>query len=243
MKRIALYLYAICITTYAFAQTETINWYVDGQTYSTSTCETGADINLPPTPPEKIGYTFVGWGEYIPLEYIETTGTQAFELSFPLQKDMRFEYDISITSSWDFSIGFTDIGMTFNRYFKLYNKKHTYSPCNIALDRQKHTLIYDAYNDIAGVDNCYKSMNGDMDDYTGYFRISIAGKYLNDWQIFYRYPARHYGVRFYERDVLVRDYVPALDKNGTPCMYEKIQKKFYYKNGNDSLIAGPIIDE
>ena len=58
MKRF-LILFAIFFCANSFADTETINWYVDNQTYTT-TCEIGGDINLPETPYKK-GYTFQGW--------------------------------------------------------------------------------------------------------------------------------------------------------------------------------------
>lgn len=42
------------------ADTETINWYVDGTDYTTTTCQSGGDVTLPAAP-TKTGYTFVGW--------------------------------------------------------------------------------------------------------------------------------------------------------------------------------------
>ena len=44
----------------SYADTETINWYVDGSVYNTSTCQSGGDVNLP-TQPTKRGHTFAGW--------------------------------------------------------------------------------------------------------------------------------------------------------------------------------------
>ena len=46
-----------------YADTETINWYIDGNVYNTTQCESGGDVSLPPTPPERLGYTFTGWQE------------------------------------------------------------------------------------------------------------------------------------------------------------------------------------
>lgn len=44
----------------AHADTETVNWYKDGQTYAQTTCTVGGDITLP-TAPTKRGYNFTGW--------------------------------------------------------------------------------------------------------------------------------------------------------------------------------------
>ena len=74
MKRF-LILLSLLFCTIAYAQTETINWYVDGNVYQTTMCESGDNIT-PPTAPNKRGYTFQGWQTYVPIEYLEATGTQ-----------------------------------------------------------------------------------------------------------------------------------------------------------------------
>ena len=48
------------ICTFALAETETIKWYIEGQLYDTTSCESGGDINTPNVP-ERFGYTFEGW--------------------------------------------------------------------------------------------------------------------------------------------------------------------------------------
>jgi uncharacterized repeat protein (TIGR02543 family) len=59
MKRIFGIL-SLMITTVSYADTETIKWYVDGNVYNTTTCQSGGNVTLP-TQPSKPGYTFVGW--------------------------------------------------------------------------------------------------------------------------------------------------------------------------------------
>ena len=44
-----------------FARTETTEWWVDGDVYATTSCETGGDISTPPQNPTKKGHTFQGW--------------------------------------------------------------------------------------------------------------------------------------------------------------------------------------
>lgn len=57
------------------------------------------------------------------------------------------------------------------------------------------------------------------------------------------------GVRIYSykvwdnNDSIVRNFVPALDGNDTPCLYDKVEGKFYYNAGTGNFIAGPIISE
>ena len=59
MKRL-LVLFGILISTVCYADTETTNWYVNGELYDTTSCQSGGNINVP-TAPSKRGYTFQGW--------------------------------------------------------------------------------------------------------------------------------------------------------------------------------------
>lgn len=47
--------------------------------------------------------------------------------------------------------------------------------------------------------------------------------------------------KIYVDDVLVRDYIPVLDKDNVPCLYDKIEKKFYYSKTDTEFIPGPLL--
>lgn len=44
----------------------------------------------------------------------------------------------------------------------------------------------------------------------------------------------HY-CKMYDNGVIVRDFIPALDDNNVPCLYEQIEQKFYYNKGSGSF--------
>lgn len=71
MKNFLILIYALCATDVVYADTETINWYVDDTLYQTTTCESGGNINLP-TQPAKYGYTFLGWAPAYDLSTLNT---------------------------------------------------------------------------------------------------------------------------------------------------------------------------
>lgn len=52
---------------------------------------------------------------------------------------------------------------------------------------------------------------------------SIYGKY------------KLYYAKFYDNGVLVRDYIPVLDKNGVACLYDKVNNQLYYNAGSGSF--------
>ena len=48
-----------------------------------------------------------------------------------------------------------------------------------------------------------------------------------------------YSVKFYNAGSIVRDFIPVLDTNGVPCMYDKVTEQFFYNQGTGQFIAGP----
>lgn len=47
--------------------------------------------------------------------------------------------------------------------------------------------------------------------------------------------------KFYEGENLINNFVPCLDENNNPCMYDLITKKTHYNLGIGSFITGPIL--
>lgn len=49
-----------------------------------------------------------------------------------------------------------------------------------------------------------------------------------------------YSLKFYEGTSLERDYVPARDEQGVVCLYESVNRRYYYPTGG-ALMAGPTV--
>jgi len=50
--------------------------------------------------------------------------------------------------------------------------------------------------------------------------------------------ARLYKLKLYFGDSLVRDYVPVIDSDDVPCLYDKIENRFYYNQGTGEFLWG-----
>lgn len=48
--------------------------------------------------------------------------------------------------------------------------------------------------------------------------------------------------KIYDNNELVGDLIPALDENGTPCMYDTVSKKTYYNQGTGEFLYGEVIN-
>ena len=45
-------------------------------------------------------------------------------------------------------------------------------------------------------------------------------------------------IQFYDNGTLVRDYIPVLDWDDVPCLYDKVKRKMYYNAGTGEFTAG-----
>ena len=53
---------------------------------------------------------------------------------------------------------------------------------------------------------------------------------------------RIYYMKFYENNVLAREYYACKDSNGTPCIYDTIRDKTLYNIGSGSFKSGEIVN-
>lgn len=49
---------------------------------------------------------------------------------------------------------------------------------------------------------------------------------------------RIYNCKIWDSDSLIRDYIPVLDKSSAPCLYDKVEEKFYYNQGEGEFLYG-----
>ncbi len=246
MKRFVLFLFAIFVCCFSYAQTETINWYVDGELYDTTTCESGNDVILPATP-TKTGYTFQGWDDgYIPIEYLESTGTQWIdtEIEYTSYSKYKFitrvNYSNTTTRQLNGAQGYVYVGVVNghyqiaqggNNYRNIVAVPNVFTNCEIEFDCPNNTVSFNIGNSTGTASNI------------GYQKTLGAKIYLFNLNN-EMYPGIGEKISYfkiYQNNTLVRDFIPVLNGNGTPCMYDKVEGKFYYNVGTGDFIAGPAI--
>jgi hypothetical protein len=247
MKRF-LILLSILFCTTVFAHT--IEWYVDGTLLSTTTCESGDDIT-PPTVPAKYGYHFRKWAEYQPIEYLESTGTQYIDTGFKPTNKTVVEIDYQFTqlarSGTSYQIGAgSDNNST--RFRFIIGSNGNVMECSLGTNVRfsginalnRHILKIDAINRTCSIDN---TLENQINNYFGGSDRTFYIFNLNNGTSVYKHYARCFYLKIYDNGILVRDFIPVLDSSGTPCMFDKVEKKFYYNQGTGQFIAGPVITE
>ena len=249
MKRIIFLLTAIFMCITAHAKTETINWYMDGNTYATTQCETGSDIILPQTP-YKYGYTFNGWIGYTPIEYLESTGTQWIDTGIKVNSDYSVEVK-GIFNCGQVALGQENDG--FNRgNFSLAIACSSGGACwgNCFGNTTLYQVGTNSSQFFTLKINKTGIYNGDVQ------KISVSGPSVKIFAtknlLLFATKEPTYGwssdifvyVKIWDdNNTLIRYFIPVIDSDGVPCMFDKVEGKFYYNAGTGDFIAGPVITE
>lgn len=191
-------------------------------------------------------------GDYTELEYIESTGTQYIDTGIPanISVDPKFEVKMKITSSKlnDYALNGSYVYgqvVQFGLVVTSSTKARVTMNCGFAspvvyTDINKndfHTLYLS--NGLQKVDNIVigesSIINLEENNYNFYlFGRNGSEVYRNNYamQIVY--------FKLWDNNNdLIRDLIPVLDKNNVACMYDKVNKKFYYNQGAGEFIAGP----
>ncbi len=221
-------------------------WYIEDNAPIQTSCTTGGDIILP-TPPIKYGYDFIGWEKlpYVPIEYLESTGTQYIDTGLTVNDGdisatavfMPTSFVVNDTYACIFGIngnfqaaytgtGTAHIGNTssLQQFFYLYKKATVKGVLSSSMPQ-----IYYVDNVSTGLSRTFNTDKRLMLLDAEPHRFAARG--------------RLYSFIASRNNKVIMDLIPVLDSNGTPCMYDVVEKKFYYNAGTGQFIAGPVIGE
>lgn len=235
MKKFFAFLFAV-ITCTAFAHT--IEWYVDGSVYDTTTCSSGDNIT-PPTAPAKYGYHLVEWkrSEYTELEYIESTGTQYIDTgvtgvceltmiaqgtnSQPLRSEIVAGSAHENSASW---IGVFSSQTNWQRSNVPFTTK-----VNILFQFKEPPSIYTIDN------QTYETSSGSYYD-TRPIKLFGIDLYMAHVRIF--------KATFTQNGITVRNFIPVKQISDNAIgMYDTISNTFFTNKGTGEFIAGPEIGD
>lgn len=180
-----------------------------------------------------------GSNRYTPLEYIESTGTQYIDTGFTPDDNTKIEIEFSIVdtttnafvygarpSAWGAGM-FTLPWLSAGNFQPTFNSAYTDLKPNSA----------EWY--VGGHDHNTITLNGTS--------VTIADATFTSPCTMYLFASNNAGAAssigkfkvrrasIYDNGTLVRDYVPCLDSNGVPCLYDKVNKTFTYNKGTGTF--------
>lgn len=191
------------------------------------------------------------------LEYLESTGTQYIDTEYILNIKSKLELVVVwnvITSTtataqqmgfvkWNDSGNYRTIFAQQSEFMVLFcaDANLTTAPY---LDRA-YTYTADLIEKKGSISTPYTSVSANI-------KQALSGTFTQPFYIFARNNggvAEHfckcnlYSFKAYTNNTLVRDLIPVLDNDDTPCMYDEVSGEFFYNQGTGEFIAGPEITE
>lgn len=175
---------------------------------------------------------------YTELEYIEADGSQQINTLYVPTENTKIEIAFQLTATrnensifaakWDLN-GF--VLMDYGSGLRWHNRSSGFY--NIAYNGvnalKKTFTIYRNQIEVDGV----SILNGQYNTIT--YTDSI--KLFCFSQKHYAY-YKLYGFKIYENDELVHNYIPVLDENNVPCLYDKVSNTYFYNQGSGTFLYG-----
>lgn len=177
--------------------------------------------------------------EYLPVgykecEYISSTGTQWIDTGVSLR-------NVTINITFRFNMATSTSQILLNCTPSTAGWFGLMSARKISLDGKNFDVVYnDKHNFILKYNNGIVTAtdeNGTIKQST--YSTSAIGNFIlfNEWDSRKRFPsyARLYSVKVYEGNNIIRNFIPCLDNNDVPCLYDKATKTTFYNQGTGNF--------
>ena len=176
--------------------------------------------------------------KYTPVKYLESTGTQYIDTNV----NCSSEFSILIENSFTTLDGLqlfgayqspkrTHYGVVNHKLYMptVENRQTQEHIFNIDTNKHQYYLSSKLYK---FDDKVVANGNFEFTDEINFYLFSrnvngISSNYCN---------SKLYSVKIWISNTLVRDYVPVIDSSGIPCLYDKVEDKFYYNEGSGEFL-------
>ena len=192
---------------------------------------------------------------YTEVEYIEATGTQYIDTKVIGYLNISYEIGASTNStSTKYMVLFGSRSSANSRNITtLYNNSSVVNDFgDYSKTRQSFTLlksnvkykIYNSYNKRLVYDYSTNTLTTVTSNFTSSFttpnNLYIGYKSEGFTDEMLNFSGKLYYCKIWNGNILIRDFIPVLDNNGTVCMYDRVSKEFFYNQGLGEFIAGNI---
>lgn len=184
--------------------------------------------------------------EYTELKCLRSTGTQYIDTEFKPNSNTRIIVRAKIThflATFVFGARISTANSTFCGLMERQTANLGYYRLDYSKAINRVITITDYDNDIhyfeinkgkLFFDNVEYQAKSTAEFQSNYnlvlFGVNTAGTITKSNKI------NIYDCKIYDNDILIRDMIPVLDKNGVACMYDKANKKFYYNSGTGTFL-------
>ncbi len=193
-------------------------------------------------------------GGGVTVEYIESTGTQYIDTGYIANQNTRIEckYQI-IGKNGDYDNLFGDFACI--SYSHIYNdEKNTgyqmvkwggeiisYGNALLSSDITILELANGIFTFTENGVTTTKTVGADAEFTSPYSLLLFCNRYyknVSQYEAATCCKARVYYFKIFESDVLVRDFVSAIDKNGVFCLFDRVTGTYFYNQGTGAFKGG-----
>lgn len=165
------------------------------------------------------------------LDYIEATGTQYIDTGLTVNKPESYEYIIDALFTNDAYGGA-------NGYLQFKGGLSGGVRKTIKIVYNGNTHIESIYvNNVLNSSTDWTNTYSDQNVKIGIFKL---GDPNNAWNSGNAQIGKVYSCQIKKKGNLVRDFVPARNKSGVACLYEKISETYYLNAGSGTFIASEL---
>ena len=174
----------------------------------------------------RLDYLFSSTSQRIYTGLNATTHKLAYELE--IDPDYSTYNGTDIIGNWN--------GTTRDIYIFIYSTSNSVTPFQIHVGQTGGTAGVVFMNLVSGQ---FSSIYAEADDQTSHITTKLNGSTVADGTFtggivtdlemklrIYTWKTRRF--KIWQDDTLKRDFIPVLDLNGTECMYDLVENKFYY---------------
>ena len=185
--------------------------------------------------------------KYTPVKYLESTGQQYIDTA------VIFNVNCEINSKFLFTDNVN------NSNVAIYGLKQVSSSGTIAYSIIPYSdSVYTAFGNKIDIkylkDNTFTNASNYLHNMSGlwvngvkkisYNDVVVDSNNLSIYLFARNYNgnvdrnswARIYYLKIYVDNTLVRDYIPVIDSSNRPCLYDKVEDKFYYNEGSGEFL-------
>ena len=193
------------------------------------------------------GDDFTYCRQIIPVEYLESTGEQYIDTGVDASSSIIWDLDASF-EDYDQSYQLNGCYVSSQRFMIGVNASNYYSlsyvgnnTTTVLNDNKRHSFQIDAPN---------KTWSIDGGTYSGSFsdnftvttaRLLLFARKTSSVDGFIR--GRIYCSKFINNGVLVRDFIPCIDENHVPFMFDLVNNTVYLNAGTGQFKVGPNVEK
>jgi len=196
--------------------------------------------------------TFNVGRKIIPVEYIESSGTQYIDTGVSAKSGISSKLDFEYTALDTTSISMLDARSGNDRFYMCHsgysNGYWFYYGYGSAFQSSKQPVVNTRYKIETSLKTGSQTMvvNGEtilsgssVTSYNLGINLYLFGINYGTPQFLAK--ARLYSTKIYDGDVLIRDYIPAKDENDVGYLFDKVTHTVYLNAGTGSFVVGKTL--